>query len=154
MDTPTSCACPSACAVPLVVHRRRLQVLEMALRPGHLLFGVLTVVCSTAAVLGAMGAAHGDTLAFGAILVGASSSLAVPPADHNALFPPPPLQGLWIGVGHMVGRSHHLSFPLVPVSDCHHADTFSSPPSHCLHHYPFLCPPPPAFLASNPNCSR
>ena len=90
MDTPTSCACPSACAVPLVVHRRRLQVLEMALRPGHLLFVVLTVVCSTAAVLGAMGAAHGDTLAFGAILVGASSSLAVPPADHNALFPPPP----------------------------------------------------------------
>lgn len=77
-----------------------------------------------------------------------------PSCRSQCPLPPPPLQGLWIGVGHMVGRSHHLSFPLVPVSDCHHADTFSSPPSHCLHHYPFLCPPPPAFLASNPNCSR
>ena len=106
----------SARAVPLVVHRQRLQVLAMALLPSHLLFGALTVVCSATAALGTVRAVHGDTLAYGALLVGWFTH-PLPPCQRHLSPPPPPLQGLWVGVGHLVRRKNHLSFPLVPVSD-------------------------------------
>ena len=87
----------SARAVPLVVHRQRLQVLAMALLPSHLLFGALTVACSATAALGTVRAVHGDTLAYGALLVGWFTHPLPPCQRHLSPTPTPAGPVGWSG---------------------------------------------------------
>ena len=87
LGVPASCVLPLY-AVPLVVHRRRLEVLRMARRLSHVLFVLLAVSCSATATLATFGSVHGAVLAFGVVLVGVFLPYPAPPS--RSLLPPPP----------------------------------------------------------------